>query len=186
MHTGRWVACGKCVLLNENRPCELFRGIWAPAGEEGGRRSALPTLENPPKMFSIYSDISAIFLLGGGVAFLLCFSPYIGPFHHVGAFSQLFSLCEELNFLSHMGPMFSILTPPLQINLKTILLLILIFNFSIYFFINLIYTQGCQLSRIWRDSHAFDLLLTHSRNCQIYSRIFKKSHAYSRNLKNPK
>ena len=24
--------------------------------------------------------------------------------------------------------------------------------------------QGCQLSRIWRDSHAFDLLLTHSRN----------------------
>ena len=25
-------------------------------------------------------------------------------------------------------------------------------------------TQGCQLSRIWRDSHAFDLLLTHSRN----------------------
>ena len=31
--------------------------------------------------------------------------------------------------------------------------------------------QGCQLSRIWRDSHAFDLLLTHSRNWQIYSRI---------------
>ena len=25
-------------------------------------------------------------------------------------------------------------------------------------------TQGCQLSRIWRDSHAFDLLLTHSHN----------------------
>ena len=24
--------------------------------------------------------------------------------------------------------------------------------------------KGCQLSRIWRDSHAFDLLLTHSRN----------------------
>ena len=24
--------------------------------------------------------------------------------------------------------------------------------------------QGCQLSRIWHDSHAFDLLLTHSRN----------------------
>ena len=31
--------------------------------------------------------------------------------------------------------------------------------------------QGCQLSRIWCDSHAFDLLLTHSRNLQIYSRI---------------
>ena len=26
-----------------------------------------------------------------------------------------------------------------------------------------IYTQGCLLSRIWRDSHPFDLLLTHSR-----------------------
>ena len=32
----------------------------------------------------------------------------------------------------------------------------------------------CQLSRIWRDSHAFDLLLMHSRNGQNYSRIFKK------------
>ena len=46
--------------------------------------------------------------------------------------------------------------------------------------------QGCQLSRIWRDSHAFDLLLTHSRNGQIYSRILKNSHAYSRNLKKSK
>ena len=44
--------------------------------------------------------------------------------------------------------------------------------------------QGCQLSCIWRDSHAFDLLLTHSRNWPNYSRIFKKAHAYSRNLKN--
>ena len=25
-------------------------------------------------------------------------------------------------------------------------------------------SQGCQLSRIWSDSHAFHLLLTHSRN----------------------
>ena len=29
---------------------------------------------------------------------------------------------------------------------------------------NITKMQGCQLSLIWRDSHALDLLLTHSRN----------------------
>ena len=31
-------------------------------------------------------------------------------------------------------------------------------------------TQGCQLSRIWRDSHAFDLLLTQLTNLLTHSK----------------
>ena len=40
--------------------------------------------------------------------------------------------------------------------------------------------QDYQLSRIWRDSHAFDQFLTHLTNLLPH---LKKSHAYSRNLK---
>ena len=39
---------------------------------------------------------------------------------------------------------------------------------------------GCQLSRIWRDSHAFDLTLTQLTKLLTH---LKKSHAYPRNLK---
>ena len=56
-----------------------------------------------------------------------------------------------------------------ETSITMLTMLSLIFQFKCYFklFIQLLicsYTQGCQLSRIWRDSHAFDLLLTHSRN----------------------
>ena len=44
--------------------------------------------------------------------------------------------------------------------------------------------QGCQLSRIWRDSHAFDLAVTHALT-QLTNLLthLKETHAYSRNLK---
>ena len=41
--------------------------------------------------------------------------------------------------------------------------------------------QGCQLSRIWRDSHAYGVILTH---LTCYSRthaIDKFTHAFKRN-----
>ena len=37
-----------------------------------------------------------------------------------------------------------------------------------------IIVQGCQLSRVWRDSHAFDLLLTHFKKItRILTQLYK-------------
>ena len=62
----------------------------------------------------------------------------------------------EVDFqIYEMGPLAHYMAHDFFIpNLPLIILLRFIMNIS----------QGCQLSRIWRDSHAFDLLLTHSRN----------------------
>ena len=45
--------------------------------------------------------------------------------------------------------------------------------------------QGCQLSRIWRDSHAFDLLRTHA--IDKFTHAFKSDHTHTHAiLKNQK